>query len=110
MKLRAHNLYPSRRSAVLADKRSDNLAPFGQRKRAFDAHKRWQRESTPRLPRRLRWTLVEQQAMALDLTPLRSSGDGKQLHGLNASGRSPAGWNPERFDAYDQMPFAAGKA
>jgi gamma-glutamyltranspeptidase/glutathione hydrolase len=23
--------------------------------------------------------------------------DGKELHGLNASGRSPAGWNPERF-------------
>jgi gamma-glutamyltranspeptidase / glutathione hydrolase len=24
--------------------------------------------------------------------------DGKQLHGLNASGRSPAGWTPEYFD------------
>ena len=23
--------------------------------------------------------------------------DGKELHGLNASGRSPAGWSPERF-------------
>ncbi len=23
--------------------------------------------------------------------------DGNELHGLNASGRSPAGWNPERF-------------
>ena len=25
--------------------------------------------------------------------------DGKQLHGLNASGRSPAGWTPEYFAA-----------
>ncbi len=30
--------------------------------------------------------------------------DGKQLHGLNASGRSPQGWNPERFAACDAMP------
>ena len=30
--------------------------------------------------------------------------DGKELHGLNASGRSPAGWTPERFAHLDQMP------
>ncbi len=30
--------------------------------------------------------------------------DGKELHGLNASGRSPAGWTPERFAGLDQMP------
>src|SRR5262245_61241353 len=30
--------------------------------------------------------------------------DGKELHGLNASGRSPAGWTPERFAGRDQMP------
>ncbi len=29
--------------------------------------------------------------------------DGKQLHGLNASGRSPAGWTPEFFKAQDKM-------
>lgn len=31
--------------------------------------------------------------------------DGKALHGLNASGRSPAGWTPERFARYDRMPM-----
>jgi hypothetical protein len=31
--------------------------------------------------------------------------DGKQLHGLNASGRSPAGWTPERFAGLDAMPM-----
>ena len=30
--------------------------------------------------------------------------DGNQLHGLNASGRSPAGWSPERFAGRDSMP------
>lgn len=30
--------------------------------------------------------------------------DGKELHGLNASGRSPAAWSPERFAGHTQMP------
>ena len=30
--------------------------------------------------------------------------DGKQLRGLNASGRSPAAWNPERFKGRSEMP------
>ena len=30
--------------------------------------------------------------------------DGKQLHGLNASGRSPAGWTPDRFKGKTAMP------
>lgn len=30
--------------------------------------------------------------------------DGKELHGLNASGRSPAGWTPERFAAHTTFP------
>ncbi len=30
--------------------------------------------------------------------------DGEQLHGLNASGRSPAAWTPGRFKDHDTMP------
>lgn len=30
--------------------------------------------------------------------------DGAQLHGLNASGRAPAAWNPEHFSKYESMP------
>ncbi len=30
--------------------------------------------------------------------------DGKKLHGLNASGRSPAAWNPKRFAGLSAMP------
>ena len=31
--------------------------------------------------------------------------DGAELHGLNASGRSPAAWTPERFAGLSEMPF-----
>jgi gamma-glutamyltranspeptidase / glutathione hydrolase len=30
--------------------------------------------------------------------------DGKSIHGLNASGRSPAGWTPDRFKGLSAMP------
>src|SRR6267378_640889 len=30
--------------------------------------------------------------------------DGKKLHGLNASGRSPAAWSPARFTGRPAMP------
>jgi len=30
--------------------------------------------------------------------------DGQELHGLNSSGRSPAGWTPERFAGQSEMP------
>ena len=31
--------------------------------------------------------------------------DGKELHGLNASGRAPAAWTPDYFKGHDKMPF-----
>ncbi|MFO7797256.1 MAG: gamma-glutamyltransferase [Promethearchaeati archaeon] len=31
--------------------------------------------------------------------------DGKKLHGLNASGKSPSGWTKEYFSKYKKMPF-----
>ena len=31
--------------------------------------------------------------------------DGRQLHGLNAAGRSPAGWTPEFFSGHKSMPL-----
>ena len=30
--------------------------------------------------------------------------DGNTLHGLNASGRSPSAWRPERFESHQSMP------
>jgi len=31
--------------------------------------------------------------------------DGKKLHGLNASGKSPSSWTKEYFSKYKKMPF-----
>jgi gamma-glutamyltranspeptidase/glutathione hydrolase len=36
--------------------------------------------------------------------------DGRNLHGLNASGRSPAAWSPERFSDRSEMPVAGWDA
>lgn len=36
--------------------------------------------------------------------------DGKELHGLNASGRSPAAWSPERFRDKSEMPISGWDA
>ena len=36
--------------------------------------------------------------------------DGKELHGLNASGRSPAAWSPERFRDKSEMPVSGWDA
>ena len=36
--------------------------------------------------------------------------DGKNLHGLNASGRSPAAWSPERYQGLNKMPASGWDA
>ena len=36
--------------------------------------------------------------------------DGTALHGLNASGKSPAAWTPDRFAGLDAMPFHGWEA
>ena len=36
--------------------------------------------------------------------------DGKELHGLNASGRSPAAWSPQRFSDMSEMPISGWDA
>jgi len=48
-------------------------------------------------------TLVEPVSNGIGSDAYAILWDGKQLHGLNASGRSPAGWTPEFFKAQDKM-------
>ena len=49
-------------------------------------------------------TVVEPTGNGLGSDAFAIVWDGKALHGLNASGRSPAGWTPERFAGMDRMP------
>jgi gamma-glutamyltranspeptidase/glutathione hydrolase len=49
-------------------------------------------------------TLVEPVSNGIGSDAFAIVWDGKQLHGLNASGRSPAGWTPEFFGGAKAMP------
>ena len=50
-------------------------------------------------------TVVEPTGCGLGSDAFAIVWDGKSLHGLNASGRSPAGWHYERFANFKTMPF-----
>ena len=49
-------------------------------------------------------TLVEPVSNGIGSDAYAIVWDGRQLHGLNASGRSPAGWTPEFFGSAKAMP------
>src|SRR5260221_5633022 len=49
-------------------------------------------------------TLVEPVSNGIGSDAYAIVWDGKQLHGLNASGRSPAGWSPQFFRGQKAMP------
>jgi gamma-glutamyltranspeptidase / glutathione hydrolase len=49
-------------------------------------------------------TLVEPVSNGIGSDAYAILWDGRQLHGLNASGRSPAGWSPEFFAGQKAMP------
>jgi gamma-glutamyltranspeptidase/glutathione hydrolase len=49
-------------------------------------------------------TVVEPTANGVGSDAFAIVWDGRTLHGLNASGRSPAAWSPARFALLDQMP------
>ena len=49
-------------------------------------------------------TIVEPTGNGLGSDAFAIIWDGQKLHGLNGSGRSPAGWSPEHFANYQTMP------
>ena len=49
-------------------------------------------------------TLVEPVSNGIGSDAYAIVWDGKELHGLNASGRSPAAWSPETFEKYGKVP------
>lgn len=51
-------------------------------------------------------TLVEPTGCGLGSDAFAILWDGERLHGLNASGRAPQAWTPERFAGRDEMPIA----
>ncbi|MEP3440944.1 MAG: gamma-glutamyltransferase family protein [Sulfitobacter sp.] len=96
MHLRHDAAYPSRRSPVLADNvvatsqplaTQAGLAILQQGGNAVDAA----------IATAAALTIVEPSGCGLGSDAFCILWDGQQLHGLNASGRSPAAWTPDRF-------------
>ncbi|MEQ3711479.1 MAG: gamma-glutamyltransferase family protein [Tateyamaria sp.] len=104
MEIKSTHHYPSRRSAVLADNlvsasqplaAQAGLAMLAKGGNAVDAA----------IATAIALTLVEPTGNGVGSDAFAIVWDGSELHGLNASGRSPAGWTPERFAGHDAMPF-----
>lgn len=104
MHLRANHPYPSRRSAVLADNMvatshplaaQAGLSMLAQGGNAVDAA----------LATAIALTVVEPTGNGIGSDAFAILWDGSALHGLNASGRSPATWDAARFEGFKQMPF-----
>jgi gamma-glutamyltranspeptidase/glutathione hydrolase len=104
MKIQANHHYPSRRSAVMAENIVSTSHPLAaqaglrmlaQGGNAVDAA----------LATAIALTVVEPTGNGLGSDAFAIIWDGAELHGLNGSGRSPAGWSAERFADLDKMPF-----
>lgn len=96
-------LYPSRRSPVMARNAVATSHPL-----ATEAGLQMLRAGgnavDAALAAAITLTVVEPTGNGLGSDAFCILWDGAQLHGLNASGRSPAGWTPERFAAHATMP------
>ena len=109
MKLRDHNLYPSRRSAVLADNVVTTSHPLAAQA-GLSMLTKGGNAVDAAIATAITLTLVEPTGNGIGSDAFAILWDGKQLHGLNASGRSPAGWNLNGLTHMIRCPFAAGKA
>jgi gamma-glutamyltranspeptidase/glutathione hydrolase len=103
MQLRAHHHYPSRRSAVAADNVVSTSQPLAAQA-GLSMLARGGNAVDAAIAAAITLTVVEPSGNGIGSDAFAIVWDGKELHGLNASGRSPAGWTPERFAGKDAMP------
>jgi len=96
--------YPSQRSALMAENMvvasqplagQAGLSMLAQGGNAVDAA----------IATAITLTQVEPTGCGLGSDAFAIVWDGKQLHGLNASGRSPQTWRPDRFGSATEMPY-----
>ncbi len=98
-----NNPYPSARSAVLGQNMVSTSHPLAAQAglrmlqaggNAVDAA----------LAAAIALTVLEPTGCGIGSDAFAIVWDGKELHGLNASGRSPRGWSPDRFKGHDAVP------
>ena len=104
MEIRATHPYPSRRSAVVADNVVSTSQPLAAQA-GLSMLTRGGNAVDAAIATAITLTLVEPTGNGVGSDAFAIVWDGKQLNGLNASGRSPAGWTPERFAGQSAMPF-----
>ncbi|MEL6220154.1 MAG: gamma-glutamyltransferase family protein [Pseudomonadota bacterium] len=88
--------YPSRRSAVMADNVVATSHPLAA-EAGLSMLRQGGNAADAALAAAITLTLVEPTGNGVGSDAFAILWDGKELHGLNASGRSPAGWTPDRF-------------
>ena len=93
--------YASRRSAVMAENMVATSQPLAAQA-GLSMLAKGGNAVDAALAAAITLTVVEPTGNGLGSDGFAILWDGKELHGLNASGRSPAGWNPDRFK--DGMP------
>ncbi|MBY6201733.1 gamma-glutamyltransferase family protein [Maritalea mobilis] len=104
MPFRHDALYASRRSPVLADNLVSTSHPLAAQA-GLSMLARGGNAVDAALAAAATLTVVEPTGNGLGSDAFCILWDGKELHGLNASGGAPAGWTPERFKGQDSMPF-----
>ena len=104
MRLRASHHYPSRRSVVLADNMVSTSQPLAAQA-GLSMITRGGNAADAAIATAIALTVVEPTGNGVGSDAFAILWDGKQLHGLNASGRAPKAWSLERFAAHDEMPM-----
>lgn len=104
MLLRASHNYPSRRSPVLADNMVSTSQPLAAQA-GLSMITRGGNAADAAVASAIALTVVEPTGNGVGSDAFAILWDGTQLHGLNASGRSPAAWTQEKFAGRDEMPM-----
>ena len=104
MELRAHHPYPSRRSAVVAENMVATSHPLAAQA-GVSMLARGGNAVDAALAAAIALTVLEPSGNGIGSDAFAILWDGQNLHGLNASGRSPAAWNAARFAGQSAMPY-----
>ncbi|WP_170610672.1 gamma-glutamyltransferase family protein [Ruegeria arenilitoris] len=103
MKISHGNPYSSRRSAVLANNVVATSQPLAAQA-GLSMLARGGNAVDAALATAIALTVVEPTGNGIGSDAFAIIWDGKELHGLNASGRSPSSWDRERFAGLSEMP------
>ena len=95
--------YPSNRSPVFAENMVATSQPLATQA-GLEALRQGGNAVDAALAAAITLTVVEPNNNGIGSDAFAILWDGEALHGLNASGKSPAGWSPEHFAKYSEMP------